>query len=43
MLIRQIRKLGYSDIPIIAITAKAMQGDESACIEAGANAYVESK
>ena len=40
MLIRQIRKLGYSDIPIIAITAKAMQGDESACIEAGANAYL---
>ena len=40
MLIREIRKLGYTDIPIIAITAKAMQGDESACIEAGANAYL---
>jgi len=40
MLIRKIRKLGYSNIPIIAITAKAMQGDESACIEAGANAYL---
>lgn len=39
-LIRRVRALGYEKLPIIAITAKAMQGDESLCIEAGANAYL---
>ncbi|MBI5430325.1 MAG: response regulator [Nitrosomonadales bacterium] len=39
-LIRQIRALGYTDIPIIAITAKAMQGDDVLCMEAGATAYM---
>ncbi len=38
-LIRQIRELGYADIPIFAITAKAMQGDAELCIQAGATAY----
>jgi len=38
-LIRQIRALGYADLPIIAITAKAMQGDDVLCMEAGATAY----
>ncbi len=39
-LIRQIRKLGYTDIPVIAITAKAMQGDDELCMQAGATAYM---
>jgi len=39
-LIRRIRGLGYDDIPIIAITAKAMQGDEDLCMQAGASAYL---
>lgn len=39
-LIRQIRSLGYTDVTIIAITAKAMQGDDILCLQAGANAYL---
>lgn len=39
-LTRQIRALGYQDLPIIAVTAKAMQGDGELCLQAGANAYV---
>jgi CheY-like chemotaxis protein/nitrogen-specific signal transduction histidine kinase len=39
-LIRQIRALGYSDMPIVAITAKAMQGDDELCLQAGATAYL---
>jgi CheY-like chemotaxis protein len=39
---RQIRALGgaASRIPIIALTAFAMRGDEERCLEAGMNAYV---
>ncbi|MDM8558660.1 response regulator [Candidatus Parabeggiatoa sp. HSG14] len=38
---REIRKQAqYSDLPIIALTAKAMKGDKSKCIEAGANDYL---
>jgi CheY-like chemotaxis protein len=39
-LIRQIRSLGYTELPIIAVTAKAMQGDAELCLQAGANAYL---
>jgi CheY-like chemotaxis protein len=39
-LIRRVRSLGYDKLPIIAITAKAMQSDEALCLEAGANAYL---
>ncbi|WP_119393563.1 response regulator [Salinibius halmophilus] len=39
-LTRNIRAIYGAQIPIIALTAKAMQGDKQLCIEAGANEYL---
>jgi len=39
--IREIRsRSGMGDLPIVAVTAKAMKGDRQKCIQAGASDYV---
>jgi CheY-like chemotaxis protein len=39
--IQEIRSLNaFTDIPLVAVTAKAMKGDRQKCIDAGASDYV---
>jgi CheY-like chemotaxis protein len=39
--IKRIRSIpAIADIPLVAVTAKAMKGDRQKCLDAGANDYI---
>jgi CheY-like chemotaxis protein len=37
---QQLRELGYQEVPIVAMTAHAFQGDRERCLEVGMNDYI---
>jgi len=39
-LLEELRECGYVDIPVIALTAHAMAGDEERAMEAGFDGYI---
>lgn len=38
--VKEIRRRGYADLPIVAMTAYAMPGENQKCLEAGMNDYM---